>query len=133
MVRPERNATQDGWIGTGDLVGIDADRVLFRGRRTEIINVGGNKVHPLEVERVIRSVPGVADVRVFGRRSSIAGQLVACEVVSDGRRHDEELQQAVLQTCHANLAAHQRPRLLNIVEQIALSSAQKMVRGGLQA
>ena len=67
----------EGWVPTGDLVEIVDDRVQFRGRKSDIINVGGNKVSPLAVERVIRGVTGVDDVRVFGQSSSIAGQLVA--------------------------------------------------------
>ena len=61
------------WFHTGDLVSVEADRVFFVGRKTDMINVGGNKVYPLEVETVIRTVTGVADVRVYGEASSILG------------------------------------------------------------
>jgi acyl-CoA synthetase (AMP-forming)/AMP-acid ligase II len=120
--------SEGGWIATGDLVSMIEDRVVFAGRTTDIINVGGNKVHPVEVERVIRAVPGVSDVRVFGRRSSISGQLVTCEVVSDRTRTDAQLLTAVQRTCSATLAAYQRPRLIKIVDGIELSAAQKIVR-----
>ena len=49
----------DGWRPTGDLVEIVDGRVVFRGRRSEIINVGGTKVHPLPIEERIGAVPGV--------------------------------------------------------------------------
>ena len=72
--------TASDWFATGDLVEIKDDRVYFAGRKSDMINVAGSKVYPVEVERVIRVIPGVADVRVFGKRSSIAGELVACEL-----------------------------------------------------
>lgn len=122
----------EGWIATGDLVSIEGDRVVFVGRKSDMINVGGNKVHPVEVERIIRPVPGVSDVRVYSKRSSISGELVACDLVSDKSRPDSELVGAVRRTCHANLASHQRPRLVKIVEQLELSAAQKTIRGEIR-
>jgi acyl-CoA synthetase (AMP-forming)/AMP-acid ligase II len=119
-----------GWLQTGDLVTVDGDRVVFEGRKSDMINVGGNKVHPVEIERIIRHVPGVFDVRVYARRSSISGELVACDLVSDKSRPDPELLRAVQKICHTNLAAYQRPRLVKIVEQLELSTAQKTIRGG---
>ena len=50
----------DAWRPTGDLVEVADGRVYFRGRRSEIINVGGTKVHPLPIEERISAVPGVA-------------------------------------------------------------------------
>ncbi|SRR5579872_94432 len=116
------------WISTGDMVSVRGDRVVFTGRKSDIINVGGNKVHPVEVERVLRSVPGVLDVRVFGKHSSVAGQLVACEIVSDKIRSDDELREDVRRACQVSLSSFQRPRFIGIVDQIELSSAQKIVR-----
>jgi acyl-CoA synthetase (AMP-forming)/AMP-acid ligase II len=123
----QKDSSHD-WMATGDMVNIIDDRVIFTGRKTDIINVGGNKVHPVEVEQVIRSIPGVCNVRVFGKRSSISGQLVACEIVRDNAVTDAELREAVQLVCQAKLAPYQRPRLINMVEQIELSAAQKMIR-----
>lgn len=119
---------QDGWTRTGDLVELRGDRVHFIGRMTDIINVGGNKVAPLEVERVIRSVPGVLDVRVYPKGSSIAGQLVACDVVPDANIDPNELRQRISQHCQSALAGHARPRWITIVDQIALTAANKVRR-----
>jgi acyl-CoA synthetase (AMP-forming)/AMP-acid ligase II len=123
--------SSDGWIATGDLVATEGDRVAFVGRKSDVINVGGNKVHPVEIERILRAVPGVSDVRVYARRSSISGELVACDLVSDKSHPDSELLGTVQETCRAKLAAYQRPRLVKIVDRIELSAAQKTVRGGL--
>jgi acyl-CoA synthetase (AMP-forming)/AMP-acid ligase II len=124
------NAMQgyDGNEGAGDLVQIAAGRVHFRGRASDIINVGGNKVHPLEIERVIRSVPGVADVRVFGRASSIVGQIVECEVVTDEGADSTLVQETVRSHCLNQLSSHQRPRTIRMVSNIGVSSAGKRTR-----
>ena len=102
---------------------------MFQGRRSEVINVGGHKVSPAAVERVVLSAPGVLDARVFARRSSIAGQMVACEIVAAPDRSPDEVRRAVQRRCNEVLASHQRPRFLDFVDAINLSSATKKLRG----
>jgi acyl-CoA synthetase (AMP-forming)/AMP-acid ligase II len=116
------------WFATGDMVDVEEDRVYFVGRKTEMINVAGSKVFPIEVERVIRVVPGVSDVRVFGRASSIAGELVACEIVAAPNQDRETLRSLIVRTCLASLASHQQPRIIKLVDRIDLSSAGKTLR-----
>lgn len=116
------------WYATGDLVETQADRVYFVGRKTDMINVAGSKVHPVEVERVIRAIPGVSDVRVFGKSSSIAGELVACEIVPEPHQDRDVLRATVDRTCRSSLASYQQPRLIKLVDEIALSPANKTVR-----
>jgi acyl-CoA synthetase (AMP-forming)/AMP-acid ligase II len=124
----QQNLSMD-WVPTGDLVETRDQRVYFTGRRTEMINVGGNKVHPIEVERVIRDITGVADVRVFGKSSSIAGELVACEIVTSPGQKQESVKEDVIRTCRAKLANHQQPRLVRFVDRIDLSVSGKTLRG----
>jgi acyl-CoA synthetase (AMP-forming)/AMP-acid ligase II len=116
------------WFATGDMVEITGDRVYFVGRKTEMINVAGSKVFPIEVERIIRIVPGVSDVRVFGKASSIAGELVACEIVAAPGQDCEALKSLITRTCRANLGSHQQPRIIKLVDRIDLSSAGKTLR-----
>lgn len=116
------------WFATGDMVEAMGDRVFFVGRKTEMINVAGSKVFPIEVEKVIRTVPGVSDVRVFGKASSIAGELVACEIVAAPGQDREALRSLVSRACRASLGTHQQPRIIRLVDQIDLSSAGKMLR-----
>ena len=124
----EQSSTE--WFHTGDLVEVRGRRVLFTGRRTEIINVGGNKVHPLEVERVIRELPEVLDVRVFGRSSSIAGQIVAGEVVVKPGTDEAKIRQSVIAHCAGRVSVFQRPRVIEIVSKISLTDAGKTSRKG---
>jgi acyl-CoA synthetase (AMP-forming)/AMP-acid ligase II len=116
------------WRATGDQVEQVGDRCFFVGRRSDHINVGGNKVQPLRVEQVIQSVPGIRDVRVFGRRSSLVGEMVACEFVAEPGFDPEAVKQALQNACRERLDAHERPRLVQSVPVIALSSAGKKIR-----
>jgi acyl-CoA synthetase (AMP-forming)/AMP-acid ligase II len=79
------------WHRTGDVVEVVDGRVLFRGRTTEIINVGGVKVHPLPVEERISALPGVAAARVFGRANRLTGAIVAAEIVPIGGTETADL------------------------------------------
>lgn len=116
------------WFATGDLVEIKDSRVYFTGRKSEVINVAGSKVHPVEVERTIRDIPGVLDVRVFGKQSSIAGQLVACEIVPEPDQEIDQLRANIVKSCRVTLASYQVPRLIKFVQRINVSSADKIVR-----
>lgn len=110
----------DGWRPTGDLVEIVGDRVEFRGRSSEVINVGGVKVHPLPIEERISSVVGVAHTRVYGRPSAVAGAIVAAEIVPS-LPLDEEAAKALRERVKAScgdLPPAWRPRSLKFVDAI---------------
>jgi acyl-CoA synthetase (AMP-forming)/AMP-acid ligase II len=125
---PGPGAARAGVLPTGDLVEVRGDRAFFVGRRSDVINVGGNKVHPAEVERVLRAVPGLGDVRVYARPSSIAGELVACDVVPAPGADPEGLRAAIARRCAAGLQGHQRPRWIRVVGEIAVSPSGKVLR-----
>jgi len=116
------------WFYTGDLVDIRDGRVVFSGRKTEMINVAGSKVYPVEVERVIRSIPGVADTRVYGKVSSIAGELAVCDVVAESNMDPNTLKEQILSECRTKLTSPQLPRLIRFVDRIELSQAGKTLR-----
>jgi len=107
----------DEWRPTGDLVEVVDGRVYFRGRRSEIINVGGTKVHPLPIEERISAVPGVRLARVYGRRSALTGAIVAAEVVADERVDRDDLADRIRAAC-ADLADTARPRSIRFVDAI---------------
>jgi acyl-CoA synthetase (AMP-forming)/AMP-acid ligase II len=73
--------TDDGWLITGDAVEVDGDYIRILGRSTEIINVGGEKVYPAEVESVLQERDDVAEVTVYGERNAITGQMVCARVL----------------------------------------------------
>ena len=118
----------EGWFATGDLVEVQRDRVLFRGRNSDVINVGGRKVMPADVEAVLRSIPGVAEVRVYGRKSSLAGQLVAADLVLTAGANAEKIKTEAERAAREKLAPYQVPRTINVVPEIARSEVFKILR-----
>lgn len=116
----------DAWRPTGDLVEVVGDRVVFRGRASEVINVGGVKVHPLPVEERIGAVPGVAVARVWGRPNAMTGAIVAVDVVAAPGADADELKAAVRAAC-ADLPAAAQPRSIRIVDEITTKGS-KIVR-----
>ncbi len=116
------------WQHTGDLVQVRGGRVYFVGRQSDIINVGGNKVSPIEIEGLLREIEGVAEVRVFGTPSSLVGQIVACEIVLAAGRDKARVERDVREKCAEQLATHQRPRLITFVNRLSLTEAGKTAR-----
>ena len=106
--------------------------MFFLGRKNEIINVGGSKVYPAEIEENLRAVPGVLNVRVFANKSSIAGQLVGAEVVADPMFSRAEVRDAILKRCAEKLASYKHPRLLRFVSRIEETDSQKILRAEAQ-
>jgi long-chain acyl-CoA synthetase len=72
--------TEDGWFMTGDAVEVDGEYLKILGRRSEIINVGGEKVYPAEVESELQLMDGVEDATVVGESHPITGQIVTAQV-----------------------------------------------------
>ena len=112
-----------GWINTGDLVRREGDRYLFLGRANGAINVGGNKVFPEEVERVICQVEGVALALVKARRSSITGALVEAVVVPDASVTDRKaLARTVQAHCRAHLPAFKAPAIVTSATTLEMAA-----------
>jgi acyl-coenzyme A synthetase/AMP-(fatty) acid ligase len=118
----------EGFIDTGDMVERVGDRYYFIGRREGVINVGGQKVHPEEVEAVINRHPGVQMARVHARKSPITGAVVAAEIVlREGTRLDD-VREAILQACRTSLPAHKVPVSLRVVPSLPVGPAGKLLR-----
>lgn len=72
--------TLDGWYMTGDVVEVDGEWLRILGRKSELINVGGQKVYPSEVESVLQAMDGVVEVSVKGEANPITGNIVTAKV-----------------------------------------------------
>lgn len=125
----------DGFVNTGDRLDLREGRYYFMGRSGGIINVGGLKVHPEEVEAVINSHPAVRMSLVKARRNPITGAVVTADVVlkngaAPGSDPDWEqrTRQEILGVCRAGLAAHKVPALIHFVPSLAVSASGKLVR-----
>jgi acyl-CoA synthetase (AMP-forming)/AMP-acid ligase II len=121
--------SEDGWIDTGDNVTFDDHRVQFLGRASGLINVGGDKVHPEEVEAILMAHPAVHAARVFGRASSIMGTVVAAEVVPTTPPVDVTALRRELKTfVGTHLTPAKVPAIINFVEDLALNATGKVSR-----
>jgi acyl-CoA synthetase (AMP-forming)/AMP-acid ligase II len=119
-----------GWRRTGDLVEIVDDRVMFRGRKSEVINVGGVKVHPLPVEDRITALDSVALARVFGRPNKLTGAIVAAEIVPAGgvEGADVEAIRVAIKEAVSDLPRAWQPRSVTFVDAIETKGG-KTIRG----
>jgi acyl-CoA synthetase (AMP-forming)/AMP-acid ligase II len=121
-------AEVSGWFDTGDEVEIRAGRVYFLGRQSSRINVGGEKVYPEEIEAVLRELAGVAEVRVSGMASSIAGQIVQAEIVPAPGVDRDDLRRRVGEFARQRLAGYKQPRIVRFVESLAAGDTMKIGR-----
>ncbi|WP_194791923.1 ANL family adenylate-forming protein [Pseudomonas sp. UFMG81] len=120
--------TEDGWFKTGDLVEVNADGYLkILGRSKEIINVGGEKVYPAEVESVLMQHPSIKDCKAYGERNGLTGQFVAAEVVLDGDYGDgtQDVLRAIRQFSRERMDSYKVPVRLKVVEAIRYSARYK--------
>jgi acyl-coenzyme A synthetase/AMP-(fatty) acid ligase len=119
---------EGGFVDTGDMVELRDNRYYFVGRRGGIINVGGLKLHPEEVEAVINRHPAVYLSRVFGRRNPITGAIVIAEVVLENGGDRDTIQKEILRACRASLKPFQVPAMVRVVANLELSAGGKLRR-----
>jgi acyl-coenzyme A synthetase/AMP-(fatty) acid ligase len=127
----------DGFVDTGDRVELRDGRYHFMGRAGGVINVGGLKVHPEEVEAVINAIPWVRMSLVKARRNPITGAVVTAEVVladetdvPGGRPEGAALTREIIEACRRGLPPHKVPAMVRIVPSLEVSAAGKLVRPG---
>lgn len=122
---------QDGFVDTGDMVEPRGDRYHFVGRRGGIINIGGLKVHPEEIEAVINRHPQVRMSRAKSRRSPITGAIVVADVIlADGEAsvRSDNVRDQILADCRAQLAPHKVPAVVRFVPSLDVTAAGKLAR-----
>lgn len=118
----------NGYLDTQDLIQIDNDRVFFMGRASGAINVGGNKAHPEQIENYLRSIYGVADARVYAKKNSIVGELVAAEIVLHADADLKVMRQKINQLCRINLASWEAPAFITFTTDLKINAAGKAIR-----
>ncbi len=119
----------DGWVDSGDLVEQRGERLYFMGRTGGIINVGGLKINPEEVEAVINRQPGVRASRVSGRKSPITGAIVIADVVlTDAANDNATFRETILAACREVLPSYKVPAMLRVVPSLPLTAGGKLSR-----
>ncbi|WP_051256287.1 class I adenylate-forming enzyme family protein [Cystobacter fuscus] len=118
----------EGWMDTGDAVEVRGDYVRVLGRQSELINVGGQKVFPQEVENVILGVPNVKDVLVQGRASPLVGQVVVATVRLARPEPVDEVRKRVREFCKDKLDAFKIPAVVTVTESDLSNERMKKAR-----
>ena len=124
-------ADADGFVDTGDIVERRGDRYYFAGRRGGIINIGGLKVHPEEIEAVINRHPQVRMSLVRSKRNPITGAIVVADVVLkvEGQRARQiELKDDILKLCRQALPRHKVPAAISFVPALKVAATGKLLR-----
>ncbi|MDX9814017.1 MAG: fatty acid--CoA ligase family protein [Sulfurimonadaceae bacterium] len=124
---PMDSFSEDGWFKTGDLVEVlDDGYIKIIGRSKEVINVGGQKVLPSEVESLILQMPQVADCMVYGEKNAITGQSVVCDVVLKDEL--ENPKKAIRAFCKDKFDAFKIPTKVNVVKKTNFGDRFKKIR-----
>jgi acyl-coenzyme A synthetase/AMP-(fatty) acid ligase len=121
----------DGFVDTGDIVQRRGDRYYFLGRRSGLINVGGLKVYPEEIEALINLHPSVRMSCVRARRNPITGALVVADVLlkdEPAGGKTKELKEEIIKLCRDNLPRHKVPAALNFVTELGVATTGKISR-----
>ena len=133
---PEANASsfEDGWFKTGDMVQMGAGgNVFYQERDKDLIKVGGENVSAREVEEVVASVSGVAQVAVVGKKHEWLDQVVVAFVITaPGAPEHAELEAQVIEACTGRLAEFKVPRAVYVVEEFPLGTLDKLLKNKLR-
>ena len=125
--------TEDGWFMTGDLLEPaedSEDEGFFRivGRKEELINVGGEKVTPSEVESTLLEIPEIADCLVYGESNAITGQTVATEIVLKAKSDPKTIKRMIKNYCRSKLSPYKVPVRIHFKDATNFSNRFKKMR-----
>lgn len=127
--RSMESFTNDGWFKTGDLVELDNEGFIkIIGRNKEIINVGGQKVLPSEVESVLLGMDEIEDCLVYGEQNAITGQSISCDVVLKHGIDDSGFKILVRKFCKDKLDNFKIPTRVNVVQKTEFTERFKKSR-----
>lgn len=120
--------TDDGWFMTGDQVEVDGEYIKILGRKSEIINVGGEKVYPSEVESIIQEFDNVAEVTVYPEKNSIMGNIVCAKIRLKNEVDKKEFTLQLKKYCKQKLLPFKVPVKILIDEKEQFSERMKKIR-----
>jgi len=108
--------TDDGYFMTGDRVEVDGEYFRILGRESELINVGGEKVYPTEVEAVILECDFVDDVVVYGEANAVVGKMVCADVRITPDIDKKSARSDIKTLCNKRLERFKVPVKINFVD-----------------
>ena len=113
--------TEDGYFITGDEVETEGEYYRILGRKSEQINIGGEKVYPAEIENVIRELDNVADAVVYGEKNPVTGNIICADVRLIKDENAPEFRVRLKKFCMTKLSAFKIPSRIKIIEEIKYS------------
>jgi acyl-coenzyme A synthetase/AMP-(fatty) acid ligase len=119
---------EEGWLNTGDLVETRGEFIRFLGRKSDVINVGGQKVYPAEVEEVLLSIPNVCDVSVTGEANPITGNIVVARFNLIEPEESVNFKKRVREFCRGRMEPFKVPVRIEIVNYEQFSGRFKKIR-----
>jgi len=119
---------EHGWMNTEDVVEVEGDYIRIRGRRTEIINIGGEKVYPAEIEDVLMQMKNIRDATVYGEKNPITGNIVVARVNLFAPEPLLPLKNRIRAFCRDKLAPYKVPIKVEITEDEQFSARYKKAR-----
>ena len=120
--------TEDGWFITGDKVLQDGDYFKILGRESEIINIGGEKVYPAEVESVLLEINGVKDAIVYGEKNPLIGEIVVANIKVYELNNNKQFIFLIKKYCRGKLEKYKIPVKINFTQKDLISERFKRRR-----
>ncbi len=118
----------EGWFNTQDRVEVDGEFFRILGRITDVINVGGQKVYPTEIEDIILTLENIADVAVYGEKNPLLGQIVVAKVIVTLPESSQEIKRRIRAACQSKLSAYKVPTKVIVSETPLHSVRHKKLR-----
>lgn len=126
---PHPDSFLNGWFLTGDLGYLDEDGYLFvKGRKKDIINHGGEKVAPAQVENSLSQLNFVKEVSVIGTPDSLYGEAVTAVIISQGQQEEDLERQKVIAHAKETLANYEQPTRIFFVKDYPRNATGKVIR-----
>lgn len=123
----------DGWMCTGDQVEVDGDYMRIIGRKSEMINVGGQKVFPAEVEAILLEDKNVCEATVYGMKNPLMGHVVHAHVALFEQESVEDLTNRMRKHCNSKLAKYKIPvKFIIITSKQQHNERFKKIRTGFE-
>ncbi len=119
---------EDGWFNTNDKVETDGEYIKILGRVSDIINVGGQKVYPAEIESILLEMDGVTDVTVRGEANPILGEIVVAKINLEKTEDINELKTRIRDFCKGKLEQYKIPVKVEVVHESQFSGRFKRMR-----
>ncbi len=120
--------TDDGWFKTGDAVEVDGEYIKILGRRSEIINVGGEKIYPAAVESVLQTMDGVVDVAIRGESHPLTGNIVVARVLLDTSEPLATFRKRMRSHCAGQLPRYAVPQKVVLADRGSYGERYKRMR-----